>query len=136
MTPTYRRTYAESLEDPEGFWLRAAQLIDWEQAPTRALDDSAAPLYRWFPDATLNTCFNAVDRHVRDGRGDQVAILHDSPVTGTVKAVNDAVHDDYAVINNDPFGEGWLFEVEVASEGDLLAPEDYAAKFDAEIVEG
>ncbi|QQC59853.1 AMP-binding protein [Rothia kristinae] len=83
MTPIYRRTYAESLEDPEGFWLCAAQLIDWEQAPVRALDDSAAPLYRWFPDARLNTCFNAVDRHVRDGRGDQVAILHDSPVTGT-----------------------------------------------------
>ncbi|OAX57205.1 hypothetical protein A5N15_08840 [Rothia kristinae] len=83
MTPTYRRTYAESLEDPEGFWLRAAQLIDWEQAPTRALDDSAAPLYRWFPDATLNTCFTRWTGTCATGRGDQVAILHDSPVTGT-----------------------------------------------------
>lgn len=59
-----------------------------------------------------------------------------SPVTGNVVAVNDAVVDDPGTINSDPYGAGWLFEVEVASEGDLLAPEDYAAKFDAEIVEG
>ena len=59
-----------------------------------------------------------------------------SPVTGTVVAVNEAVADEPGTINSDPYGAGWLFEVEVASEGDLLAPEDYAAKFDAEIVEG
>lgn len=59
-----------------------------------------------------------------------------SPVTGTVLEVNDAVVDDPGTINSDPYGAGWLFEVEVASEGDLLSPEDYAAKFDAEIVAG
>lgn len=80
---THQQTHQVSLENPEAFWLRAAEGIDWDQEPTRALDDSAAPLYRWFPDGRLNTCFNAVDRHVRDGRGEQTAILHDSPVTGT-----------------------------------------------------
>ena len=50
-----------------------------------------------------------------------------APVTGTVTAVNEAVHDDYAVINNDPFGEGWLFEVEVSETGELMTAEEYAA---------
>ena len=50
-----------------------------------------------------------------------------SPVTGTVTAVNEGVHDDYAVINNDPFGEGWLFEVEVTEAGELMTAEEYAS---------
>ena len=61
----------------------AARRIDWIEAPTIGLDDSAAPLYRWFPDGVLNTCANAVDRHVAAGRGDVAAIRYDSPVTGT-----------------------------------------------------
>ena len=72
-----------AITDPEGFWGDAAQLIDWYQEPRTVLDTSAAPATHWFPDGTLNTCFNAVDRHVRDGRGDQRAICYDSPVTGT-----------------------------------------------------
>lgn len=80
---TYRETYRTSIEDPESFWLEAAAAVDWETPPTRALDDTRAPLYRWFPDGRLNTCFNAVDRHVRDGYGDRTAIRHESPVTGT-----------------------------------------------------
>ena len=63
----YEQDYRRSLEDPEGFWLEAAGAIDWERAPSRALDDSA-PLYRWFPDGVLNTCHNALDRHA-DGGG-------------------------------------------------------------------
>ncbi|HEY0638975.1 MAG TPA: propionyl-CoA synthetase [Pseudonocardiaceae bacterium] len=74
--------YARSLADPEGFWLEAARAIDWTRPPTRALDASAAPLYRWFPDGELNTCHNALDRHVDAGRGDRVALRYDSPVTG------------------------------------------------------
>ena len=80
-------TYAELMkqwrDDPEAYWMATAEYIDWDEKPTKALDDSAAPMYRWFADAKCNTCFNAVDRHVRDGRGDQVAIIHDSPITGT-----------------------------------------------------
>lgn len=79
----YQGAYRWSLEDPEGFWRSAAGAIDWDIPPTRVLDSSRAPLYRWFPDARLNTCVNAVDRHVRDGRADQVAIIYDSPLTGT-----------------------------------------------------
>ena len=80
---SYQDAYRRSLEDPEAFWLAAAEAVDWDNAPTRALDDSAAPLYRWFPDGVLNTCHNALDRHVVHGRADQPALIYDSPVTGT-----------------------------------------------------
>lgn len=79
---SYHDAYRKSLDDREGFWRSAAGLIDWQRAPEQILDDANAPLYRWFPDAALNTCFNAVDRHVRDGRGNQPAIIYDSPLTG------------------------------------------------------
>ena len=79
----YREEYQRSIEDPEGFWLDAAKAIDWTTAPTRALDASAAPIYRWYPDGVLNTCHNALDRHVDGGRADQTALIYDSPVTGT-----------------------------------------------------
>ena len=80
---SYRDIYAAWQADPEAFWMEQARAIDWDVAPTRALDDSRAPLYTWFADARVNTCFNAVDRHVRNGRGDQAAIIYDSPLTGT-----------------------------------------------------
>ncbi len=78
----YRNTYDAWRKDPEGFWLEAAKSIDWIEPPTRALDDSHAPFYRWFADATCNTCYNAVDRHVEAGHGARPAIIHDSPITG------------------------------------------------------
>ncbi|MDP2080775.1 MAG: propionyl-CoA synthetase [Pseudotabrizicola sp.] len=79
----YSDIYAKWQADPEGFWMDAAGAIDWVQRPTRALNDSRAPLYEWFTDGMVNTCWNAVDRHVLAGRGAQPAIIHDSPVTGT-----------------------------------------------------
>ncbi len=72
-----------SAADPERFWLDAAAAIDWTRPPTRALDDSRPPFARWFPDAELNVCHNALDRHVDAGHGDRPALVHDSPVTGT-----------------------------------------------------
>ncbi|AGZ43806.1 propionyl-CoA synthetase [Actinoplanes friuliensis] len=78
----YRQAYDRSLRDPEGFWREAAEAIDWDVPPGRILDDSDAPLYRWFPGARLNTCHNALDRHVDAGHGDRPALIHDSPVTG------------------------------------------------------
>ncbi|MGI8607304.1 MAG: AMP-binding protein, partial [Gaiellaceae bacterium] len=75
--------YGRSLQDPEGFWREAAAAIDWEMKPDRILDDSRSPFNRWFPDGVLNTCHNAVDRHVAGGRGDQTALVYESPVTGT-----------------------------------------------------
>jgi propionyl-CoA synthetase len=83
MTATYAETFARSVEDPEGFWLEQAGLVDWIAKPTRALDASRPPFYRWYPDASLNTCYNALDRHVVNGRADQPALIHDSPVTGS-----------------------------------------------------
>ena len=83
----YRATYDRSMQDPAGFWRDAAAAIDWVRPPDRILDDSAAPIYRWFPDATLNTCHNALDRHVDAGHGDRPALIHDSPVTGVTRTL-------------------------------------------------
>jgi propionyl-CoA synthetase len=79
----YEDVFRASTDDPDGFWLGAAQAIDWHVTPTRALDASRPPFYRWFPDGELNVCHNALDRHVDAGRGDQAALIYDSPVTGT-----------------------------------------------------
>ncbi|WP_342022036.1 acetate--CoA ligase [Arthrobacter citreus] len=81
----YAQAYARSVEDPEGFWLEAAALVDWDTPPRQALDDSAAPLYRWFPDGMLNTSYNALDRHVAAGRGDSRALIYDSAMLGTTR---------------------------------------------------
>ena len=79
----FDETYRRSLDDPEGFWAEAAAGIDWDEPWERVLDDSRAPYYRWFSGGRLNTCHNALDRHVEGGRADQLALIHDSPVTGT-----------------------------------------------------
>src|SRR4051794_29929506 len=78
----YREIFAASIEDPEAFWASAASDVSWTKAPVQILDDSNPPFYRWFPDAELNTCANALDRHVPE-RGSQPALIYDSPVTGT-----------------------------------------------------
>ena len=79
----YAATYQRSLEKPEEFWAEAAEAIDWEQRWDRVLDDSRAPFYRWFAGARLNTCWNALDRHVMAGRGERLALIWDSPVADT-----------------------------------------------------
>ncbi|MGN6244545.1 MAG: propionyl-CoA synthetase [Motilibacteraceae bacterium] len=84
---TYQSTYQRSLSDPEGFWREAAGAVSWRREPTRILDDAAPPFYRWFPDGVLNTCENAVDRHVAAGHGDRPALIHDSAVTGTTRSL-------------------------------------------------
>ncbi len=80
MPDRYDAAYQASLVEPERFWLEAAASIDWEQQPQRARDGES-----WFPDGLLNSCHNAVDRHVAAGRGEQPALIYDSPVTGTVR---------------------------------------------------
>ncbi|WP_329234486.1 propionyl-CoA synthetase [Actinoallomurus sp. NBC_01490] len=79
----YTAAYERSLGDPARFWAEAARDIRWRTPPERVLDDGAAPFYRWFAGGELNTCDNAVDRHVEQGRADQPALIYDSPVTGT-----------------------------------------------------
>ena len=81
----YRKAFDRSLADPEGFWREAATAVTWRREPTRILDDARPPFYRWFPDAQLNTCENALDRHVAAGHGDRLALIHDSAVTGQVR---------------------------------------------------
>ena len=82
----YRELFQASIDDPEGFWAEAAQAVSWTREPRRVLDDSNPPFYRWFPDGELNTCANALDRHVEDGRGDVPALIYDSPVTGAQRS--------------------------------------------------
>ncbi|WP_409185914.1 AMP-binding protein [Amycolatopsis sp. VS8301801F10] len=79
---TYRDTYERSIREPAAFWSEAARAVDWIRPPERILDETSAPRYRWFPDGVLNTCYNALDRHVEAGRGDQAALHWESPVTG------------------------------------------------------
>jgi len=81
----YAEVFDRSLQDPDGFWGEAAKAIDWYQEPAAVLDASDPPFYRWFPDGVMNTCYNALDRHVRGGRGSQAALIYDSPVTGTAR---------------------------------------------------
>ena len=78
----YQGAYAQSMADPNEFWGNAAKLVKWDKNPKVILDDSNPPLYRWFSDGMLNTCYNALDRHVIDGRADQPAVIHESAITG------------------------------------------------------
>jgi propionyl-CoA synthetase len=79
----YDDIYRRSREQPDEFWADAAKSIDWYGPWDQVLDESHPPFYRWFSGATLNTCHNALDRHLAGGRGDQAALIYDSPVTGT-----------------------------------------------------
>jgi propionyl-CoA synthetase len=81
----YDDLFQRSIQHPEGFWGQAAESISWNKKWDRVLDDSNKPFYRWFTGGEMNTCFNALDRHVNDGRADQAALIYDSPVTNTIQ---------------------------------------------------
>lgn len=83
---SYAEVYERWKSDPEAFWMEAAGTIDWKVTPTRAYHESG-PAGEWFSDGMVNTCWNAVDRHVEEGRGDQLAIIHDSPITHSTKGI-------------------------------------------------
>lgn len=84
---SYQEVYAAWKNDPEAFWMEAASRVDWMTPPGKALFDGRAPFYEWFSDGQLNACWNAVDRHVEAGRGDQLAIIHDSPITHSYRGI-------------------------------------------------
>ena len=86
-TSRYHEIYRSWERDPERFWGEAARAMDWVKAPDRVFDPHAGIYGRWFPDAVCNTCWNAVDRHVMAGRGDQAAIIYDSPLAGQQRAI-------------------------------------------------
>ena len=78
--------HARSLNEPENFWAEAAQGVHWFKPWNKVLDDSGKPFYRWFSGGEVNTCYNALDRHVENGRAEQVALIYDSPVTQTIRS--------------------------------------------------
>ena len=84
----YHSIYKSWQADPESFWMEAAEGIDWDQKPTFALNESNEPLFEWYTDSYVNTCFNALDRHVEKGQGDQTAIIYDSPITGKKQRIS------------------------------------------------
>ncbi|HEV7369368.1 propionyl-CoA synthetase [Arenibaculum sp.] len=94
MTGRYHDLYTRSLTDPEGFWAEAAERIDWIRRWDTVLDRSSPPFYRWFAGGVMNTCWNALDRHVAAGHGARTAVVYDSPVAGTVERISYAALRD------------------------------------------
>ncbi len=86
MSSTYHEIYARWRAEPEAFWAEAAEAVHWYRRWDAVLDDSRPPFHRWFPGGQVNSCYNALDRHVEGGRADQVALIYDSPVTSTVRS--------------------------------------------------
>jgi propionyl-CoA synthetase len=84
----YEEYFKQSIEDPDAFWGKASEAITWSKPWKKVLDRSNSPFWRWFVGGELNTCYNAVDRHVEAGRGDQAAIIYDSPVTDTKRSIS------------------------------------------------
>ena len=97
MASIYDEVYRRAQSDPEGFWAAAAEDVYWERRWDRVLDATRPPYYRWFAGGVLNTCYNALDLHIDRGRGKQLALIYDSPVTGTVRGYTyAALHDEVA----------------------------------------
>lgn len=84
---SYEKLYQNAMDAPEEYWRQVADEIQWEHPYSEILDKSNAPFYRWFPNGKLNTCYNAIDYHVENGRAEQTAVIYDSPVTQTVRHV-------------------------------------------------
>lgn len=103
--PTYANLFEQARKNPRSFWAEAAQAIRWHKQPQQILDDSQPPFYHWFVDGELNTCDNCVDRHVDAGRGNEPALIYDSPVTGnkriyTFAELRDAIARFAGVLRN------------------------------------
>jgi propionyl-CoA synthetase len=114
MSGRFDEVYRRSLRDPEAFWAEAAEALVWERRFDRVLDDARPPFYRWFSGGQLNTCYNALDRHVAAGRGEQTAIIHDSPVTGTLRKLT------YAELEREVARFGGLLRKQGVGVGDRV----------------
>ncbi len=111
MTGRYEEAFARSINDPKGFWGEAAEAIHWYKKWDKVLDDTNKPFYRWFKGGIVNTCYNALDRHVEGGRADQAALIYDSPVTDTIRTytyreLRDEVAKFAGVLRNLGVGKG------------------------------
>ena len=85
MKPNFEKIYNESIKNSEEFWKKIADDIFWFKKPNKILNKSNPPFYRWFEDGVTNTCYNALDIHIDQGRGDKLALIYDSPITGNKK---------------------------------------------------
>ena len=87
MATKYQEIYQRSIKDTDRFWSEVANDVFWYKKPTKILNSDNAPFYKWFQDGTTNTCYNAVDLHVKNGNGEKVAIIYDSPITNSQKKI-------------------------------------------------
>jgi non-ribosomal peptide synthetase component E (peptide arylation enzyme) len=83
----YCEEFAASIQDPAAFWQKQAQQLAWYRAPQIILEEDSDGIARWFVDGELNTSYLALDYHIEQGRGEQIALIYDSPVTSTIKQV-------------------------------------------------
>ena len=81
MKYSFNEIYEESIQNPEEFWKNVSDDIFWFKKPTKILNKSNPPFYKWFEDGVTNTCYNAIDVHVDNGKGDKTALIYDSPIT-------------------------------------------------------
>ena len=98
MATKYQEIYQRSIKDAEGFWSEIAKDIFWYKKPTKILNSDNPPFYKWFQDGTTNTCYNAVDLHVKNGKGEKIAIIYDSPITNSQKKITYAQLKDQVAI--------------------------------------
>ena len=87
MNQNYKDIYQKSINSKEEFWKEISNDIFWYKKPTKILNSQNPPFYKWFEDGVTNTCYNALDLHINNGRGDKLAIIYDSPITGVQKKI-------------------------------------------------
>jgi len=87
MATKYQEIYQRSINDAKGFWSEVANDVFWYKKPSKILNSDNPPFYKWFQDGTTNTCYNAVDLHVKNGKGEKIAIIYDSPITNSQKKI-------------------------------------------------
>ena len=87
MNQKYTEVYQKSIQNREEFWKNISENVFWYKKPTKILNSDKPPFYKWFEDGVTNTCYNALDHHIDKGRGDKLAIIYDSPITGKKKNI-------------------------------------------------
>ena len=87
MSRNYRDVYEKSIKNRESFWKEVSENIFWYKKPSKILNSDNQPFYKWFEDGVTNTCYNALDLHIDEGKGDKLALIYDSPITGTKKNI-------------------------------------------------
>ena len=111
MSDKFKEIYRKSIEDPENFWKEASDDIFWFKKPSKILNKSNPPFYKWFEDGVTNTCYNALDIHIDKGQGKKTALIYDSPITGnksklTYEELRSKVSKFAGALNNQGVGKG------------------------------